>query len=94
MVTPEDRSPTIRAILYVFLVMALVSTLLRLYVRLGIVKKSFGLDDWLMLGATVCLLSQPPDVIRYTDSYSSSVLSTFLSVLPILMLALAGIWWI
>jgi hypothetical protein len=36
-----------------------VSTALRCYVRSGIVQKAFGLDDWLMLLATVRICGSP-----------------------------------
>ena len=38
------------------LVLAITTTLLRCFVRIRLIK-AFGLDDWLMTAATVCLLS-------------------------------------
>ena len=47
-----NRGPELRGVNIFFLVVTLISISLRCYVRLGMVK-AFGMDDWLMLGATV-----------------------------------------
>ena len=46
----DDRGPQLQAVCSTFLATAVISTLLRIYTRLGLVK-SFGLDDWFMTGA-------------------------------------------
>lgn len=48
-----DRGPQLKAINIFFLVVTLVAILLRSYVRLAMVK-AFGVDDYLMVLATVC----------------------------------------
>jgi hypothetical protein len=48
----EDRGPQLRAVCTVLLTVTILSSLLRCYTRLGIVK-AFGLDDWLMMLANV-----------------------------------------
>lgn len=48
----EGRAPEFFTILVVMIIFATVSTLLRVYVRLRIVK-AFGRDDYLMVAALV-----------------------------------------
>lgn len=48
----ENRGPQLFAVDVFFMTLAIVTTLLRCYVRLFLVK-SWGIDDWFMLGATV-----------------------------------------
>lgn len=48
------RGPQLAAVDYTFAVLALVTISMRCAVRLFIVK-GFGVDDWLMLGAAVCM---------------------------------------
>lgn len=50
----DNRGPPLQRVCYAMVVIALVSALLRFYVRLRIVK-SFGADDWFMLGGLVCI---------------------------------------
>lgn len=47
-----DRGPQVAGVAIFLVITSVVSMGLRCYVRLGIVK-AFGLDDWLMLAATV-----------------------------------------
>jgi len=47
-----DRGPQLKAVNIFFLVVTLVAILLRGYVRLAMVK-AFGIDDYLMVLATV-----------------------------------------
>ncbi|KAL6408455.1 hypothetical protein AUP68_08312 [Ilyonectria robusta] len=51
--TIEDRGPQLLAVNVTFLTAALISIILRCYVRWFMVK-AFGKDDWLMLIGTVC----------------------------------------
>lgn len=51
-----DRSVELRNIAIALWSVAMTATLLRVYVRVGIMK-SFALDDWLMLGAMASLTS-------------------------------------
>ncbi|KAF4302268.1 hypothetical protein GTA08_BOTSDO09632 [Botryosphaeria dothidea] len=51
----EGRAPEFFTILVVMIVFATVSSLLRVYVRLRIVK-AFGLDDYLMVAALLCFI--------------------------------------
>ncbi|KPM36352.1 hypothetical protein AK830_g10220 [Neonectria ditissima] len=46
----ENRGPELQAVCYTLLVTAIISTLLRCYVRTRLVK-NFGFDDWCMLAA-------------------------------------------
>ncbi|KAL0264573.1 hypothetical protein SLS55_000523 [Diplodia seriata] len=48
----ENRGPELFAVTVVMVVMAFISTVLRCYVRLGMVK-AWGIDDWFMLAATL-----------------------------------------
>ncbi|KAH7113058.1 hypothetical protein EDB81DRAFT_735044 [Dactylonectria macrodidyma] len=48
----DNRGPPLQRVCYAMVVIALVSALLRFYVRLRIVR-SFGVDDWFMLGGLV-----------------------------------------
>lgn len=50
----ENRGPELLYVCAVMVSLAFVSTVLRVYVRLGIVK-AFGIDDWFMVAATVGL---------------------------------------
>lgn len=50
---PQRRGPALLAIELTILPIALVTLLLRLYVRIRIVK-SYGWDDWLMVAAAAC----------------------------------------
>lgn len=52
----ENRSPPLQAVACTLLVTAVISMLLRAYVRLWLVK-NFGVDDWCMVVATV---GRPP----------------------------------
>lgn len=49
----ETRGPELLVITAVMLAFSIVSIVLRVYVRLGMVK-AFGLDDWFMVAAAVC----------------------------------------
>lgn len=51
----ENRGPELQAVCAAFVSAAFVSTVLRCYVRLRLVK-AFGLDDYFMVVATVCIL--------------------------------------
>lgn len=48
----ENRGPELLYVCAVMVSLAFVSTVLRVYVRLGIVK-AFGIDDWFMVAATL-----------------------------------------
>lgn len=50
-----DRGPALRRLTIVLLVLTLTSFILRAYVRAH-VTKAFGLDDWLMSGATIAFI--------------------------------------
>lgn len=50
----ENRGPQLQAVACFLLALAVVSMLLRAYVRQFLVK-SFGVDDWFMVVATVSL---------------------------------------
>lgn len=50
----ENRGPQLIGVNVLFLTLAVIATTLRCYVRIKMVK-AFGLDDWLMVGAAVCL---------------------------------------
>lgn len=54
----ENRGPELQAVACTLVSVAIVSTLLRCYVRVFKVK-SFGFDDWCMVFAVVCGLSSP-----------------------------------
>ena len=48
----ENRGPQLLGVNLLFLILAVIATTLRCYVRLVMVR-AFGLDDWLMVAATV-----------------------------------------
>lgn len=51
----DNRGPQLRAVCIFFLTVATVSVALRSYVRVRLVKK-FGIEDWFMVAAWVCLV--------------------------------------
>ena len=51
----ENRGPQLQAVCYTLAVTAVISSLLRFYVRLRLVK-NFGFDDWGMGAALVSVL--------------------------------------
>lgn len=65
-----DRSLEVRAVAAVFFALASVTTILRCYVRLAVVK-AFGWDDGVMV---LALVSYPlfPSSMAYTDIVNSS----------------------
>lgn len=53
-IDPDERGPALLIVELTFLPLALICLVLRLYVRLFIVRKTWW-DDWLMVGAAVRL---------------------------------------
>ena len=49
----EDRGPQLQAVCVTFVSMAFVATCLRCYTRGFLMKSAFGVEDWLMVVATV-----------------------------------------
>ncbi|GME36641.1 putative integral membrane protein [Neofusicoccum parvum] len=52
MASSDNRGPELLYVCAVMVGMAFISTVLRVYVRLGVVK-AFGIDDWFMVAATL-----------------------------------------
>jgi hypothetical protein len=52
----ENRGPELMAVNITFLTAALISMILRAYVR-SVMVKAFGIDDWLMVVGTVCWIA-------------------------------------
>lgn len=61
----ENRGPQLIGVNVLFLTLAVIATTLRCYVRIKMVK-AFGLDDWLMVGAAVCLPIHP-QLLRFNN---------------------------
>jgi hypothetical protein len=59
MYSTDDWGPLLRGVVIAMLALCWVSTALRCYVRAGIVQKAFGLDDWMMILATVSICGRP-----------------------------------
>ncbi|KAH6673928.1 hypothetical protein F5X68DRAFT_270579 [Plectosphaerella plurivora] len=51
----ENRGPQLQAVAYTLLVTAVISVLLRTYVRVMLVR-NFGVDDWCMVAATISFI--------------------------------------
>lgn len=54
----ENRGPEVFKVAITLLVASVITCLLRIYTRLGIVK-AFGYDDWFMCAATVSIFTPP-----------------------------------
>lgn len=66
MASSDNRGPELLYVCAVMVGMAFISTVLRVYVRLGVVK-AFGIDDWFMVAATVRPRSEKlPDFVSLT----------------------------